>query len=144
VEKITGWVGDVVTFIKGLFGIHSPSTVMRDQVGQYLAKGVVEGFVDNIDADAMAAAIPSNFEIAAQLNANIKKPQISTVSSEQYQAVLAPAVNALMTGGQAGQPVTVRHDHTGTIRVEGVNSEGQLIEIKEFLMEDLRNEVRMA
>lgn len=142
-DKITGWVGNVVDFFKSVFGIHSPSAVMRDQVGQYLAKGVVDGFVDNIDADAMAAAIPSNFEIAAQLNANIKKPQISPVSSEQYQAGLAPAVNALMTGGQTGQPVTVRHDHTGTIRVEGVNSEGQLIAIKEFLMEDLRNEVRM-
>lgn len=105
-DKIAGWVGNVVTFIKGLFGIHSPSTVMRDQVGQYLAKGVVEGFVDNINADAMAAAIPSNFEIAAQLNANIKKPRISPVSSEQYRAGLASAVNALMTGG-GGQNISI-------------------------------------
>lgn len=43
-DKITGWVGNVVSFMKGLFGIHSPSTVMRDQVGVFLAKGIGEGF----------------------------------------------------------------------------------------------------
>lgn len=42
-DKITGWVGDVLGFIKGLFGIHSPSTVMRDQVGKMLGEGLVEG-----------------------------------------------------------------------------------------------------
>lgn len=44
--KIQGWVGDVVSFIKRLFGIHSPSTVMRDQVGKFLALGIGEGFED--------------------------------------------------------------------------------------------------
>lgn len=41
---ISGWVGDVVGFIKGLFGIHSPSSVMRDEVGVFLAKGIGVGF----------------------------------------------------------------------------------------------------
>ncbi len=45
-DKITGWVGDVFGFIKGLFGIHSPSTVMRDQVGKMLGEGLVEGLED--------------------------------------------------------------------------------------------------
>lgn len=43
-NKIKGWVGDVMSFIKGLFGIHSPSTVMRDEVGKYLAQGLGVGF----------------------------------------------------------------------------------------------------
>lgn len=43
-DKISGWVGDVTGFIKGLFGIHSPSTVMRDEVGLFLAKGIGVGF----------------------------------------------------------------------------------------------------
>ena len=42
--KIQGWVGNVTSFIKGLFGIHSPSTVMRDQVGKFLALGIGDGF----------------------------------------------------------------------------------------------------
>lgn len=47
-QKITGWVGNVVSFIKNLFGIHSPSTVMRDQVGRFLALGIGEGFTDTM------------------------------------------------------------------------------------------------
>lgn len=43
-NKITGWVGNVTSFIKNLFGIHSPSTVMRDEVGLFLAKGIGVGF----------------------------------------------------------------------------------------------------
>lgn len=45
-DKITGWVGDVLGFIKGLFGIHSPSTVMRDQVGKMIGAGLAEGLED--------------------------------------------------------------------------------------------------
>lgn len=43
-EKITGWVGDVMSFIKRLFGIKSPSRVMRDEVGVMLARGIGVGF----------------------------------------------------------------------------------------------------
>ena len=46
-DKITGWVGNVLDFIKGLFGIHSPSTVMRDQVGKMLGLGMAEGITDS-------------------------------------------------------------------------------------------------
>ena len=48
-NKITGWVGNVMKFIKKLFGIHSPSTVMRDEVGKYLAEGLGVGFDDELD-----------------------------------------------------------------------------------------------
>lgn len=43
-NKIRGWVGDVTSFIKRLFGIASPSKVMRDVVGVNLVKGIVAGF----------------------------------------------------------------------------------------------------
>lgn len=43
-NMISGWVGNVVSFIKNLFGIHSPSSVMRDEVGVFLAKGIGVGF----------------------------------------------------------------------------------------------------
>lgn len=48
-NKISGWVGNVMKFIKKLFGIHSPSTVMRDEVGKYLAEGLGVGFDDELD-----------------------------------------------------------------------------------------------
>lgn len=48
--KISGWVGDVTGFIKRLFGIASPSKVMRDEVGKYLAQGIAVGFGDEMPA----------------------------------------------------------------------------------------------
>lgn len=49
-DKISGWVGNVLDFIKNLFGIHSPSTVMRDQVGKMLGLGMAEGIEDSRNA----------------------------------------------------------------------------------------------
>lgn len=46
-SKISGFASSVVDGIKGFFGIHSPSTVMRDQVGKYLAEGVAVGWEKN-------------------------------------------------------------------------------------------------
>lgn len=64
-SKIKGWVGNVTKFIKNLFGIHSPSTVMRDQVGKYLALGIGEGFTDEMKyvAKNMVAAVPMDFSM---------------------------------------------------------------------------------
>lgn len=47
-NKIKDWVGNVVQFIKDLFGIESPSKVMRDEVGKYVAEGIGVGFEQNI------------------------------------------------------------------------------------------------
>lgn len=47
-EKITGWVGDVLKFLKKLFGIKSPSKLMRDEVGKFLGQGVGVGLLDSM------------------------------------------------------------------------------------------------
>lgn len=47
-DKISGWVGNVTKFIKNLFGINSPSRLMRDEVGMMLGLGVGEGVEDSI------------------------------------------------------------------------------------------------
>ncbi len=45
-DKITGWVGNVLGFIKGLFGIHSPSKKMAED-GKYLVMGLGKGITDS-------------------------------------------------------------------------------------------------
>lgn len=45
--KIRRWASGIVDEIKAAFGIHSPSTVMRDEVGKNLALGVAEGLYEN-------------------------------------------------------------------------------------------------
>lgn len=64
-NKIKGWVGDITSFIKKLFGIHSPSKVMRDEVGKFLALGIGEGFTDEMKyvAKNMVNAVPMDFSM---------------------------------------------------------------------------------
>lgn len=46
--KIKGWVGNVMSFIKNLFGIRSPSRVMRDEVGLQIGRGVANGITKSV------------------------------------------------------------------------------------------------
>nr|WP_316614632.1 hypothetical protein [uncultured Ruminococcus sp.] len=45
-DKITGWMKSIWDGIKNFFGIHSPSTKMRDMIGKNLVKGLAEGITD--------------------------------------------------------------------------------------------------
>lgn len=45
--KLTGWVGDVTDFLKDLFGVHSPSTVMENEIGVQLPAGAAVGVRKN-------------------------------------------------------------------------------------------------
>lgn len=47
VDKIGGFCDSVVSDIKSFFGIKSPSRVMRDEVGKYIAMGIGEGIERN-------------------------------------------------------------------------------------------------
>ena len=69
-NKISGWVDDVLSYIKKKFGISSPSKVLRDEVGKFMAEGIGEGFTDemaNVEAD-MAKSIPTQFNTAVGFN----------------------------------------------------------------------------
>lgn len=50
IDKIKGFGESVLGGIKKFFGIKSPSTVLRDQVGRFLAEGVGVGIEENEDA----------------------------------------------------------------------------------------------
>ncbi len=49
-SKLKSWCKDVVDGIKGFFGIHSPSVVMKDEVGKYISLGIAAGITENTDA----------------------------------------------------------------------------------------------
>lgn len=48
VNAVKDAAGGALKAIKALLGIHSPSTVFRDQVGKNMALGIAEGFEDNM------------------------------------------------------------------------------------------------
>lgn len=69
-DKISGMFGGVVDSIRDFFGIHSPSTLFRDEIGKNLALGVGEGFGDtmaDVSAD-MQEAIPTEFDTSVNMN----------------------------------------------------------------------------
>ena len=47
-EKIKGFGDSVLSGLKNFFGIASPSKLMRDKVGKYIAQGIGEGFTDEM------------------------------------------------------------------------------------------------
>lgn len=54
-DKVGGWANGLINSIKSKFKIASPSKVMRDEVGRYLAEGVAVGMEDNMKSVNRAA-----------------------------------------------------------------------------------------
>lgn len=77
-NKIHGWVSGIMKDIKGFFGIHSPSRLMRDEVGKYLAEGIGVGFEDEMSSVSkqMIDAMPSSDAFAQSYD-------LGTVSAAQ-------------------------------------------------------------
>ena len=69
-SKIRGFGQAVLNGLRSFFGIHSPSTVFRDEIGQNLALGVGEGFSDEMRnvTTQMQRSIPTNFDTTATIN----------------------------------------------------------------------------
>ena len=69
-EQISSFFGGIVDGIKDFFGIHSPSTLFRDQIGENLALGIGEGFSDTMTdvTKDMQNALPTSFDIDPDVN----------------------------------------------------------------------------
>jgi phage-related protein len=68
-SKIQGFGEGVLNSLKNFFGIHSPSTVMRDQIGKFLGMGIGEG-------------IPLGFDIADPVEEIDNK--LKTLTADSY------------------------------------------------------------
>ena len=42
-DKLSGWVSDILGWIKGFLGIHSPSRVFADEIGKFIPPGITLG-----------------------------------------------------------------------------------------------------
>ncbi len=90
-EKIKGWAGDVLDWIKGFFGIHSPSKVFADEVGKFIPPGITLGV-----EQAMPRAMR---DIGAQLSA------LSAIPMPGSTTTNLGGVNIVVYGAQ-GQDVS--------------------------------------
>lgn len=80
ISKIKGFGDSVLSGIKSFFGIHSPSTVFRDQVGKMMALGIGVGFEKNIPLKSMNAGLQKAVS-------SLKKDVIFTTSARSGKTV---------------------------------------------------------
>lgn len=115
-DKIKGFLGGIVDGVKGVLGIQSPSTVFAG-IGDNMAKGLGEGFdvaMNKVSRD-IQSAIPTSFDTNVDVN-----------------------------GQASSAEKTVRHQHSGTIRIEGVNDQGQFMGAVDAVLEQLKMDALLA
>ena len=83
-DKIKGFGDSVLGGIKSFFGIKSPSRLMRDEVGKYLAQGVGVGFAENVPTDDMT---------------NEMKRSVQTLKTASVKITAAPVTGTFALAG---------------------------------------------
>lgn len=93
-NKISGWVGNVTDFIKNLFGIHSPSTVFRDEIGENLMLGLAKGITGNENVVTNALGNVSNALLETEFGmGTISTPQMAVNPTIPYFAQTASSAS---------------------------------------------------
>ena len=122
-DKISGFVGGIVSGVKGVLGIKSPSTVFAG-IGDNMALGLGEGFDKAMDkvSDDIQGAIPKDFDIHSNVNLNgaggpaaafgsgplVTVQQMIVRSEEDIRKVSQELYNLMQTGSRAqGRFITV-------------------------------------
>ena len=96
-NKLRGWVSDVLGWVKGLFGIHSPSTVFADEIGKFIPPGITVGV-----KEAMPRALR---DMGQELSALSNIPIPGSVTNTTHMG----GVNITVYGAQ-GQDVNALAD----------------------------------
>ncbi len=87
-NKISGFCDGIVNSIKNFFGIHSPSRLFRDEIGQYLGLGLGEGFEDSLSGVYKNMRKAVDYE-NAKLTSNLTNThQINLTNEDNKQARL--------------------------------------------------------
>lgn len=99
-SKISEFGSGIIDGFKESFGIHSPSTVMRDSVGKFLAQGIGVGFTDEMSA--VGNDVTQAFSaVVDNLETDIPKPEIPDfdvpkIEPEQLEIeIIMPDIEAL-------------------------------------------------
>lgn len=118
-DKVSSFFSGIVDGAKNLLGIRSPSTVFAG-IGENMGLGIGVGFTDAMrDVEKeMQKSIPTDFDIDTNIHRSLQDTSLR---------------------GMVRQFI----EHTGTIRVEGVNSTGEMSSVVDIIIDRLRQEVRV-
>ena len=120
-NKISNFVGGIVSGVKGLLGIKSPSTVFAG-IGENMGEGIGVGFnqIMNKVSKDMEKSIPKEFDLDANLKMN-----------EVHQNLWGQSISKSIV------------EHTGIIEVRGINNKKELTGVMEIIMDQFRREARI-
>ena len=96
-DKIKGFGKSILNGIKSFFGIHSPSTVFKDEIGSNLALGLGEGFEDEMNnvSGMMEDAIPKDFDVGVNANYNGLDIENNSYSKDVLVSAFREALNGM-------------------------------------------------
>ena len=128
---LKGWASSVVDYIKGLFGINSPSKVMRDTVGVGIAEGVALGITENTNlvekamSDMADVISSSNVSLAPEVDARsidleALKEKLRP-SLDYVRAQLARAQELMTVNFTAGAQLAAIRENAGTVNTTNNN-----------------------
>lgn len=111
-SKISGFVDSVVGGFKNLFGIHSPSSVMADEIGEFLPSGVAVGAENNMKpmskameklSDVATGSFESELAMRATMPSSMDTltSSVTSTATGSYATNKKPLVLTLILGGQA-------------------------------------------
>lgn len=126
-DKVKGFAKNIVGNIKEALGIHSPSTILRDEVGKFMAKGIGVGFSDEMKdvTEQMQNSVPTHFDIdssASMKQSNESKVDKLVAILEDYLPQIITASNrhlVLDTGALVGSTASQYDIALGNMQIKG-------------------------
>ena len=114
-DKVKGMLNRLTDKIKGFFGIHSPSTLFKNEIGENLALGLGEGFTDTMKnvSDDMQNSIPTEFDMNTTVT---RTDETSQLTLENITGAFVTAVKNL------NAQVIIDKDVAGRFVITSVNN----------------------
>ncbi len=137
-DKVSGWISSIWDGICDFFGIASPSKEMG-----WVGKMMVEGLAGSIESNGNEA-VKAVTDMAGEIDGAMKTlaDDMETALPTDFNLDVNAGINPSLLD-RAANTVTTIMQHTGIIRVEGVNDEGMLTGVVDIVIDRLRQEVRV-
>lgn len=121
-NKVKGFANSILGGIKNALDIHSPSRVMRDEVGKMMALGIGVGFEQNLPVD----------EISTSVSDSVKRLQRRVVTIMQKPMITTGQVVAASQGGKGtdNNPQPFDYDRMGEATAKAMEGMGVYMDSK--------------
>ena len=141
-EKISGFADGIISDFKSAFGIHSPSTLMRDLIGKNLAEGIGVGFTEempDIGVDAVKAMKQLEFEIdsdAPRISVEADIPEIDDSAVAALDLYGSPSDPAIARPSATSEVINNSYNYS-TVHNNGTDGNPQPVQINaQFIVGD--------